>query len=64
MNQNQYNLISACIFTLVGLLHMLRVFNDWNLIIGDWGMPREVSLLAVLLLGTMSVNGFRILRRK
>jgi hypothetical protein len=64
MNQDQYNLISACIFTLVGLVHLMRVFNDWNLIIGDWGMPRELSLFVVLLLGTMSVSGFRILLKK
>ena len=64
MNQDQYNLISTCIFIVVGLVHLMRVFNDWNLIIGDWDMPREVSLFAVLLLGTMSVTGFRILLKK
>ena len=64
MNQDQYNLVSVFIFTLVGLVHLMRVFNDWNLIIGDWDMPGEVSLFAVLLLGTMSVTGFRILLKK
>ena len=64
MNQDQYNLLSVFIFTLIGLVHLMRVFNDWNLIIGDWDMPREVSLFAVLLLGTISVTGFRILLKK
>ena len=64
MNQNQYNLISVCFFTLVGLLHLMRNVNEWSLIIGNWDIPREVSMIAVLILGTMSVSGFRILLKK
>jgi hypothetical protein len=42
----------------------MRNVNEWSLIIGNWDIPREVSMIVVLILGTMSVSGFRILLKK
>ena len=61
MNQDQYNLTSAGILTVAGLN---RVVNDLDFIIGSYGLPMEFSLFAVLILGIMSFNGFKLLFKK
>ena len=64
MNQDQYNLTSACILTAAGLAHLNRVVNDLDFIIGSYDLPMEFSLFAVLILGIMSFNGFKLLFKK
>ena len=61
MNQDQYNLTSACILTAAGLVHLNRVVNDLDFIIGSYDLPMEFSLFAVLILVIMSFNGFKLL---
>jgi len=61
MNQDQYNLTSAGILTVAGLN---RVVNDLDFIIGSYDLPMEFSLFAVLILGIMSFNGFRLFFKK
>ena len=61
MNQDQYNLTSAGILTVAGLN---RVVNDLDFIIGSYGLPMEFSLFAVLILGIISFNGFRLFFKK
>jgi len=64
MNQDQFNLASACLFTVVSLLHLTRIINDWDFILGSYGIPMELSLIGLLLTGILSVNGFRLLFKK
>ena len=64
MNQDQYNLTSACILTAAGLVHLNRVVNDLDFIIGSYDLPMEFSLFAVLILVIMSFNGFKLLFKK
>ena len=40
MNQDQYNLTSACILTVAGLN---RVENDLDFIIGSYGLPMDLD---------------------
>jgi len=40
MNQDQYNLTSACILTVAGLN---RVVNDLDFIIGSYGLPMDLD---------------------
>ena len=64
MNQDQYTLTSACVFSAAGLVHLNRVVNDLDFIIGSYDLPMEFSLFAVLILGIMSFNGFKLLFKK
>ena len=43
MNQDQYNLTSACILTAAGLAHLNRVVNDLDFIIGSFGLPMDLD---------------------
>ena|SRR5438132_1286287 len=43
MDGKTYFLVAGIIFTLVALFHLLRVFEDWPVMIADWSAPKWVS---------------------
>jgi len=40
MDGKTYFLVAGIIFTLVALFHLLRVFEDWPVMIADWSAPK------------------------
>ena len=62
MNQSQYITLSGVIFAIVGLLHLVRVVNDWPLSIGPWEVPLLFSTLAVLLTGFLVFSAWKLRR--
>src|SRR5215468_10009789 len=42
---------TGLIFALVALLHLVRIFEDWPIIIGDWSVPKSVSWVALIVAG-------------
>lgn len=44
-----YVLVTSLVFAIVGLVHALRLFNNWEVSIGGWMVPTWVSWLALLL---------------
>jgi hypothetical protein len=48
------------IFTLVALFHLVRVFEDWPVIIGDWSVPKSLSWIALIVAGGLALLGFRL----
>ena len=61
MSENSYLLISAIIFSLVALLHCVRLLTHWSLQIGAMTIPFWGSWLAVLVGATLSIWAFRLL---
>ena len=55
MNQRTYFVISGVIFGGVALLHLLRLINHWEVILGPWTMPLWLSWLGLFLAGGLSV---------
>jgi len=47
--------IAGCVFALVGILHIARIFFHYDMVIAGYFMPEWLSLLAGLLLVTLSV---------
>jgi hypothetical protein len=39
----------------VALLHLVRIFMQWTVVIGDWSVPKSVSWVA-LIVYSASVN--------
>ena len=60
MSEKNYLLISAIIFSLVALLHLLRLFTHWSFQIGAMTVPLWGSWLAVLIGATLSIWAFRL----
>jgi len=56
-----YMTASVFIFFAAGLLHGLRVYLGWDIMIGPWVVPIWISLLVVLVLFLMVLAGIRYL---
>ena len=63
MPQKPYLLLSAIIFGLVGIMHLLRAINGWVFQIGDWSAPVAISWVAGLVALVLCISGFRLSTR-
>ena len=59
MDRKTYFIGAGMIFSLVVLLHLVRIFEDWPVIIGDWSVPTWVSWAGVIVAGVLAIVGFR-----
>jgi hypothetical protein len=57
-----YHLVSGIIFGVVALVHLLRLINQWPLILGPWSAPMSISWVAFIIAGYLSVWSFRLIR--
>ena len=59
MSTRSYSVISALVFTVVALGHVLRGLAGWPLIIGGWSAPLAVSWLAAGIAASLAIWGYR-----
>jgi hypothetical protein len=59
MNRKTFSMVARAIFTLVALFHLIRIFADWPIIIGDWSVPKSVSWVAYIVAGGLALLEFR-----
>jgi hypothetical protein len=59
MQQKAYNTVTAVLFLVVALLHLLRIILDWPAQIGGFSIPLWASWLALVVAGALSYLGFR-----
>ena len=59
MDGKTYFLVAGIIFTLVALFHLLRVLEDWPVMIADWSAPKLASWIALIVAGGLAIFGFR-----
>jgi len=57
-----YHLVSGIIFGLVALMHLLRLINQWPLILGPWSAPMSISWIGLIVTGCLSIWSFRLIR--
>lgn len=62
MNEKRYLLISGVIFSLIGLLHLLRILFQWQAMVGVWTVPFVISVLAVIVAALLTFWAFRLSR--
>lgn len=53
MKTKQLLQLNAAVFGLVALVHLLRIFNKWEMQLGNWSAPQEASWLGVLIAGAL-----------
>lgn len=63
MNQKPYLLLSAVIFGLVGIMHLLRAINGWVFQINTWAVPISMSWIAGVVALVLCISGFRLATR-
>jgi hypothetical protein len=59
MNRKTFSMLAGAIFTLVALFHLIRIFEDWPIIIGDWPVPKSLSWVALIVAGGLALLRFR-----
>jgi hypothetical protein len=60
MSEKTFCTIAAVIFTLVALLHLLRIVMGWPAMIGAWSVPMWVSWLGLVVTAALAYFGFRL----
>lgn len=64
MDAKTFSLVAGIIFAVVALLHLVRIFMDWAVIIGDWSVPKSVSWVALIVAGGLALLGLRLGQRE
>ena len=63
MTRRAYCLISAAIFAIVALVHVLRAANHWVFQVGPLALPPWASWLGAMVAAGLSIWGMRLARR-
>ena len=58
MNSKDYFLVTGIIFGLIAMGHLARLVNQSVFIIGSWHLPPFLSLVAAVVAGYLSYQGF------
>jgi hypothetical protein len=58
MDKKTYMSVSAAVFALVALVHLLRVINGWYIYIGGWVVPPLLSYIAIVIAAALAYTGF------
>lgn len=59
MSKNTYFLTVALIFSVIGILHVLRLWFGWEAIIGGWMVSVWISWAALAVAFYFAWEGFR-----
>jgi hypothetical protein len=59
-DEKTFSLFAGLIFAGVALFHLVRIFAEWTIIIGDWPVPKSVSWVALVVAGGLALTGLRI----
>jgi len=62
MTQRTFFLITATLFSLIALLHALRLLRGWQVTIGDMMIPLWVSWVGLIVAGYLAYEGFKLSR--
>ncbi len=63
MSQRTFSLIAGVVFGLIALGHVLRIVFGWPFTIQEFSVPMWGSGLAVVVMGYLSYEGFRLTRK-
>ena len=63
MDTKTFSLMAGVIFAAVAVFHLVRIFAEWTVIIGDWSIPMWVSWIALVVAGGLALLGLRLSER-
>lgn len=62
-SKKTYLFISGAIFGIVAILHLVRVINGWDFVLGPWSLPMFFSWAGTIGPGLLSVWAFTLASR-
>lgn len=63
MNQRTFSLTAGMVFLVIALGHLLRVVFRVTLVVAGVAAPMWASVLAVIIMGYLAFEGFRLWRK-
>jgi hypothetical protein len=63
MTREAFCIVAGLIFAVVALLHLLRIYMDWPVVIADWSVPMWVSWIALVVAGILAIWGLAFAAR-
>jgi hypothetical protein len=63
MDQKTFSIVAGIIFAVVALLHLVRIYMDWPLVIAGWSVPMWVSWVGLVVAGGLAFFGLRLAAR-
>jgi hypothetical protein len=63
MNQHAFELTAAAVFLLIAIGHVLRVIFGVSFVVYDIPVPMWASGIAVVIMGYLAFEGFRLARK-
>ena len=63
MRQKTFSLLAGVVFLLIAVCHLLRVLLGATLVVAGVAVPVWPSVLAVIVLGYLGSEGFRLSRK-
>ena len=64
MNKRTYFFISGLVFAIVAIVHLMRVINQFPVVIGTWVTPMSASWIGLIVAGILSYCGFTLMRKE
>jgi hypothetical protein len=63
VSQKAFSLAAGVVFLLIALGHVLRIVLGWSIVIQDLSVPMWASWIAVIVMGYLAYEGFRLARK-
>ena len=63
MKPRTFRSVAGAVFSLVALLHLLRLVFHWEAVIGGWTAPMWLSWLGLAVAGYLAYSAFTMERR-
>ena len=63
MNQKTYFTVVSVIFSLIAILHLMRIASGWEAEIGGWMVPMWLSWAVLILAGFLAYQGLKFSRK-
>lgn len=63
MSERSFFLVTAIVFTVVALLHLVRLAFGWSASVGGWNVPMWLSWVAAAVTAVLAYLGVRLYRK-
>jgi hypothetical protein len=63
MDQKTFSVVAGVVFAVVAVLHLLRIYMNWPVVIADWSVPIWVSWVGLVIAGGLAFFGLRLAAR-
>lgn len=63
LSQRTFNLVMGWILAIIAIIHAVRLFYSWPVVVDNWSVPMWVSGISVFVAAFLSYSAFRLSRR-